>query len=81
MRPGLESFLNDMSQIFEIVIYTASISDYAEAIINQLSLSSYISRIFHRDHCKQRSDSAIIKDISVVDRDPQTMVMIDVSVT
>lgn len=34
VRPGLNKFLTEMSQIFEIVIFTAALQDYADWILN-----------------------------------------------
>lgn len=70
-----------MSQIFEIVIYTAGIQEYAEAILDQLGVQMYFSRIFHREHCTRLADSLFLKDINVVGQNLQDMVLIDVNNT
>ena len=36
IRPGTEKFLEEMSKYYEIVIFTASVKDYADTILNQL---------------------------------------------
>lgn len=35
-RPGADDFLIEMSKHFEIFIYTASLSEYADPVIDQL---------------------------------------------
>ena len=79
-RPGLKSFLQEMSQVYEIVIYTAGTADYAEAVLKELGLLSWVSRIFHREHCFAVSDSAVIKDLSVISRNLQNIILIDVRI-
>lgn len=66
-----------MVQHFEIVIYTAGTQDYAEAIIAQLSLQNYISRLLHRDHCVRACETSITKDLSIVGTNFAKMIFID----
>ena len=70
-----------MSQIFEIVIYTASAREYAEIILEELDLSSYISRIFHRNHCIQAKGNTRLrfKNLESVGPDLKRIIFIDVS--
>jgi len=39
VRPGCLDFLKKMSEHFEIVIFTASLSKYANPVINKLGIS------------------------------------------
>ena len=36
MRPGVENFLKRMSKHYEMVVFTASLSKYAEPLVAQL---------------------------------------------
>jgi RNA polymerase II subunit A small phosphatase-like protein len=40
LRPGVVSFLSRMSKIYEVIIFTASMSTYAEPIIEYLEKKS-----------------------------------------
>ena len=52
IRPYLGVFLQEMSKLFEIVVFTASFSDYANAILDHIDPGKeYISHRFYREHC------------------------------
>jgi CTD small phosphatase-like protein 2 len=36
VRPGLNKFLSELSNHFEIVIFTAALADYADWILNSI---------------------------------------------
>jgi CTD small phosphatase-like protein 2 len=36
VRPGLNKFLTELSQYYELVVFTAALSDYADWILNQV---------------------------------------------
>lgn len=42
-RPGVEEFLQKMSRHYEVVIFTASVSAYANPLINQLDTKKNVS--------------------------------------
>ena len=51
IRPGTEKFLEEMSKYYEIVIFTASVKDYADTILNQLDPEKkFISYRLYREH-------------------------------
>lgn len=43
IRPFAQKFLKEMSQYFEIVIFTAGTQEYADWVLNQLDLERWIS--------------------------------------
>lgn len=52
MRPYAREFLERMSRVFELTIYTASISEYADPIIDYLDpRKTLISQRLYREHC------------------------------
>jgi CTD small phosphatase-like protein 2 len=53
LRPGCIQFLKDMSQMYEIVIFTAAAQDYADFILNYIDRDSvkYIDHRLYRPHC------------------------------
>jgi len=52
VRPGCLKFLEKMSQMFEIVIYTASTSDYANPIIDYIDKDRmFVKFRLFREHC------------------------------
>lgn len=52
MRPYCIEFLREMGKIFEIVVFTASRQDYADAVIDKLDPDgSLIDHRLYRQHC------------------------------
>mmetsp|Transcript_39812 Transcript_39812/g.28759 ORF Transcript_39812/g.28759 Transcript_39812/m.28759 type:complete len:120 (-) Transcript_39812:347-706(-) len=48
IRSGLASFLRELSKYYELVIYTAAMSDYADYIINQVDPNRLIKHRMYR---------------------------------
>ena len=48
IRPFALSFLKKMSSRFEIIVYTASERDYADAILDELDPNGYIKHRLYR---------------------------------
>lgn len=75
-RPYVDEFLEKMSKIFEIVIFTASIPEYANPLLNQLDTKKLISYRLFREHCTP-SNNFFIKDLKKVGRDLKDTILID----
>lgn len=82
VRPGTELFLQRLSKIYEIVIYTASLSKYADPLIDILDsqpVKTIDYRMF-REHCTFYS-GVFIKDMSILGRPMSELLIIDNSPT
>lgn len=67
LRPHLEDFLVNMSNHFDLVVYTASEREYALAIVNFIDPQrKFILDVFHRDSCLQTKKGFVVKDLSVI---------------
>ncbi|XP_008784414.2 CTD small phosphatase-like protein 2-A isoform X1 [Phoenix dactylifera] len=76
-RPYLETFLEKVSQMFEIVIFTASQSIYAEQLLNILDPDrKLISRRIYRESCIF-SDGSYTKDLTILGVDLAKVAIID----
>ncbi|EGZ24410.1 hypothetical protein PHYSODRAFT_311407 [Phytophthora sojae] len=74
-RPGAEEFLVEMSKYYEIVVYTASLSKYADPLLDKLDLENVIKYRLFREHCVQYEGN-YVKDLSLLDREiPQTIII------
>ena len=69
-------FLRRMSQIYEVVIFTASIPKYANAILDVLDPEHYCTNRLFREQCTQVSN-VYVKDLSKVGRDLQDVIILD----
>lgn len=76
VRPHVHQFLKEMSQKWEIVVFTAGMKDYADWILNDLDPQRYITRRLYRDSCTFRRGS-FLKDLKKVGRDFSRTVIVD----
>ena len=75
-RPGAEEFLEEMHKLFEIVIYTASLSIYADPLLDELDPNKYSGHRLFREHCTF-INNAFVKDLSQLGRDLKDVIIVD----
>ncbi|POM66157.1 Nuclear LIM factor interactor-interacting protein cleavage-specific form [Phytophthora palmivora] len=75
-RPGAEEFLVEMAKYYEIVVYTASLSKYADPLLDKLDPEGTIRYRLYREHCVQYEGS-YVKDLSLLDRDLSQTIIVD----
>ena len=76
IRPGAVEFLEKMSEIFEIVIFTASLSMYALPIINYIDKGNKCEFKLFREHCSI-FNNGFIKDLKKLSRDLNNLILLD----
>lgn len=79
VRPFCQVFLQAMSRSFQIYVFTASVEQYARAIIEYLNKKNeYIQGFLHRAHCMQTKRGMRIKDLRIIkNRDLSQIVIVD----
>jgi RNA polymerase II subunit A small phosphatase-like protein len=75
-RPGVDEFLVEMAKHYEIVIYTASLNKYADPLLDLLDPKRVIRTRLFRESCVYYEGN-YVKDLSLLDRDPKDMIIID----
>ena len=75
-RPFLEEFLKEMSYLYEIIIFTASLAEYAEPLLEILDKSKIIKYKLNRTHCLYYQGN-YIKDLKVIKRNIKDLIIID----
>ncbi|KAJ7283702.1 NLI interacting factor-like phosphatase-domain-containing protein [Mycena rebaudengoi] len=77
-RPFVDFFLRTVSGWYTLVIFTASMQEYADPVIDWLDAGRGIlaHRLF-RDSCTQLPNGSYTKDLSVVDQDLSRVCLID----
>ncbi|KAK1259722.1 hypothetical protein QJS04_geneDACA015469 [Acorus gramineus] len=76
-RPHLKDFMERVSSLFEIIIFTASQSIYAEHLLNVLDPKRrFIRHRVYRESCVF-VDGNYLKDLSVLGRDLARVIIID----
>lgn len=80
-RPGVNKFLETMAQHFEVVIFTASMSVYADAVLDTLDPKGFCTARLYREHCTPVYDGdrgpIYTKDMSKIGRTPGNSMLID----
>lgn len=79
-RPFAHDILRELSKEFEIMVFTASVSCYADAVLDLLDPENeFISYRLYRQHCVATDDGNYIKDLRVIGggRHLQNMVLVD----
>jgi len=77
LRPGCIQFLKDMSNIFEVVIFTAAAQDYADFILNYIEKdNNFMDHRLYRQHC-QYEQGVYVKDLSRLGRDLKKTIIVD----
>ena len=76
-RPHLQAFLEKVAEMFEVVIFTASQSIYAEQLLDILDPDrKIISRRVYRESCIF-SDGSYTKDLTILGVDLAKVAIID----
>lgn len=76
VRPGCDTFLKEMSQIYEVVIFTAAMQDYADWVLDQIDKDKCISHRMYRQHALPYGP-IFVKDLSRIGRDLSRTIIVD----
>ena len=76
-RPYIKEFLNKMSKIFNIYIFTASIKEYAGPLLFKLDNNKLISKKMFRESCTLSKDNKYIKDLHILNENLKNVILID----
>lgn len=77
-RPNLDHFLSVASNWYNLVIYTASVREYADPVIDLIDENRrYIKKRLFRSECIQTPSSHYLKDLSLVESDISKVCLID----
>eukprot|EP00533_Pseudo-nitzschia_delicatissima_P005999 CAMPEP_0116104362 /NCGR_PEP_ID=MMETSP0327-20121206/14410_1 /TAXON_ID=44447 /ORGANISM="Pseudo-nitzschia delicatissima, Strain B596" /LENGTH=425 /DNA_ID=CAMNT_0003596599 /DNA_START=156 /DNA_END=1433 /DNA_ORIENTATION=- len=75
-RPGVDKFLLDMAQYYEIVLYSPSIDGIADPVVNELDKQGCIMHRIYRDGTYYHN-GVHVKDLSKLNRNVNRMIVID----
>jgi len=77
IRPFLFEFLEEAIKYFDIVVYTASLSDYADPILDFIERDkSYFKHRLYRQHCIYY-ENFYIKDLSIFNKPLEKIIIVD----
>ncbi len=75
-RPGLDLFLQSLAPHYSLVLFTASVRRYADAVLDLVDPSKLIEKRFFRSSCL-RQNGEFIKDLANVTRDLRRTIIVD----
>ncbi|KIR29272.1 carboxy-terminal domain RNA polymerase II polypeptide A small phosphatase [Cryptococcus deuterogattii 99/473] len=75
-RPGVDHFLTEMAKLYEIVVFTASLSKYADPVLDMLDENRVVAHRLFRESCYNHKGN-YVKDLSQLGRDIQHSIIID----
>jgi len=75
-RPYVDDFLLRCSKIYEVVIFTASLSKYANPLLDKLDFNKTISHRLFRETCVLNGTS-YVKDLRVLGRKLKNIIFVD----
>jgi len=73
-RPGVDEFMKRMGEVYEVVVFTASLSKYADPVLDLLDIHKVVDWRLFREHCTFVKNT-YVKDMGRMGR-PITSVMI-----
>ena len=76
VRPGVKEFLEKMDKIFELVVFTASISKYADPLLDLIDKKGYCPYRLFREHCTL-INTTFVKDLQRLGRDIKNIIIVD----
>jgi len=81
-RPYVEKVLDHLSEMWEMVIFTAAEKTYADLILDQLDPErKYFRHRFYRENCIQIEEGVYVKDLRIFkDREVEDIVIVDNSI-
>ena len=79
LRPGVKKFLEEVSKYFEVGIFTASVPEYADAVINYLDPENkFIKFRLYRNNCVNVGDLLKVKNLKIFKNIPlKKIVLVD----
>ncbi|KAJ8516055.1 hypothetical protein ONZ45_g6607 [Pleurotus djamor] len=75
-RPGVDNFLKKMGEIYEVVVFTASLSKYADPVLDKLDIHQVVSHRLFRESCYNHKGN-YVKDLSQLGRPIGDTIILD----
>ncbi|EGS19066.1 uncharacterized protein CTHT_0056880 [Thermochaetoides thermophila DSM 1495] len=79
-RPGVDEFMKRVGELYEVVVFTASVAKYGDPLLDQLDVHKVVHHRLFRESCYNHQGN-YVKDLSQVGRDLKDTIIIDNSPT
>lgn len=75
-RPGVDEFIERLAVHYELIVFTASLSKYADPLLDLLDPKKLVNKRLFREHCVFY-DGHYVKDLSTLNRDISQTIIVD----
>ncbi|KAI8972241.1 NIF-domain-containing protein [Trametes punicea] len=75
-RPGVDEFLRRMGEIYEVVVFTASLAKYADPVLDRLDPTKSVAHRLFRESCYNHRGN-YVKDLSQLGRPVKDTIILD----
>jgi Dullard-like phosphatase family protein len=75
-RPFLDTFFNEISNFYDIIIFTASIGQYSDLLLKFIDKKGVVKIVLNRDHCNYY-EGCYFKDLRIINKDFKDIIIID----
>lgn len=75
-RPGVDQFMKRVGELYEVVVFTASVSRYGDPLLDELDVHKSIHHRLFRDSCYNYQGN-YIKNLSQIGRPLKDLIIID----
>jgi len=76
-RPFVDEFITECAKLYELVVFTASLSEYANPVIDTLDKKGLIKHRLFRESCVFHENQVYVKDLSRLGRNIKDCIIID----
>lgn len=68
-----------MSQIYELVVYTAGLKEYTDEVLRLIDPKKRIKHVLYREHCIILNKNYFLKNLGILGRNLKQTILIDVN--
>lgn len=79
-RPGVDEFMKRVGELYEVVVFTASVSKYGDPLLDQLDIHNVVHHRLFRESCYNHHGN-LVKNLDILGRPLQDVIIIDNSPT
>lgn len=76
-RPYVHEFLKEMNKFYNIVIFTASIKEYANPLLDTLDTEKVIKKRLFREDCCIGPNGKYVKDLKILNMNLKDLILVD----
>ncbi|CAG9320127.1 unnamed protein product [Blepharisma stoltei] len=76
IRPGCQEFLEEVSKLYEVIVFTAGLQEYADWVLDQIDPHRFISYRLYRQHGLP-TGNFYTKDLSRLGRNIERVIIVD----